>query len=124
MTTPNPTELDRVDPVHADFATRVGETITMMLADGASAPVTITACSDELSRLGQTSFTVSFRGGTGAPEAQGSFVLRGNGFGPAVVFLVPEQPEAGRADDAVSYLAVFNRLEKQGSLEEQVEVRE
>ena len=96
---------------HADFATRVGEQVTLHAVDGRDVFGTLSACSDAVRSGDFVSYHVTFLAEPGAPREQAVFLVEAAGRDPEPVFLVPLRDVA----DRLEYEAVFNQSVDKGS---------
>lgn len=99
---------------HSDFASRVGEQVTLRALDGPGAgrdvPATLTACTDAAHRGDLVSYSITFLAGAGAPREQAMFALAMDGLDAGPVFLVPRRD----VGDRLEYEGVFNQSVDKG----------
>ena len=93
-----------------DFSGRVGQLFTMQFAAEQAVGETelvLTECSRSTVRGASRSFNLLFRAGPDAPREQGLYLLSGQDFEPAPIFLVPVRA----LPDGVEFHAVFNPID-------------
>jgi hypothetical protein len=93
-------------PGYQEYADRLGTEFRMELPDGSQAPLVLIECS----ATSPTSFALTFKAGSGAPNAQASYSITADGFGPELVFLVPLRLRPNDSDHPLEYHAIFNFL--------------
>lgn len=91
-------------PSYDDFAARVGTAFVLHLPGGGRAPLVL----DECTSSGPGAFSLIFRAGPLAPNAQALYELSADGFGPELIFLVPVGRRPDDAEFPLLYQAIFN----------------
>ena len=90
----------------AYFTERVGDEFALELPAGGRAPMVLTECTV----VGPGAFSLIFKAGPDAPNAQGTYAVSADGFGPEAIFLVPVARRPGDDNFPLEFQAIFQAV--------------